>query len=305
MFRILSISSIIFIIVGCQEGGSAARNKIPVPAQQTSLQSDAYSIVERQDRQVKVTVLLTLIPVVVAFSFFVFIFYRSRREAFFKQQETEFRLGISELEMKALRAQINPHFIFNCLNSIHHYMHSSDVQLAGDYLIKFSQLIRYVLETSSSRMIGLPEDLEALRLYLELERLRMQGAFEFRITTSEISDPQSIYIPPMMMQPFVENAIWHGLSHKGPGGLIEIDVRIHNGMLQCLIEDNGKPNMPKASVMPGIKKTSMGMALINDRLKAVNRIFRTNAAFRMENRMNDPVAKEGTRIILVLPFEQE
>jgi LytS/YehU family sensor histidine kinase len=303
MYRISSVLLVIIIAaMGCTESHVTEKHK---KVSTIPLEGDVYSVIEKQDRQLKTTVLLTLVPVIVAFSFIVFIFYRAKRESFFKQQETEFRLGISELEMKALRAQINPHFIFNCLNSIHHYMHQFDVKLAGDYLIKFSQLIRYVLETSSSRMVTLVDDLEALRLYLELEQLRMQRSFEFQISTKGVPDFHSIYIPPMMMQPFVENSIWHGLNNTGQGGLIKIDISITGGMIQCLIEDNGKRNVKKNEVVlsPGIKKTSMGMSLINDRLAAVSRIYKTKAAFIMEDRMSDPTPEEGTRIILTLPFE--
>lgn len=267
--------------------------------------ADVSAFMEKQDRQLKLTVFLALIPVVVAFSFIVFIFYRARRESFFKQQETEFRLNIAELEMKVLRAQINPHFIFNCLNSIHHYMHQHELVHAGEYLIKFSQLIRYVLETSSSRMIALIDDLEALKIYLELEQLRVQRSFEFQIITHALLDIESICIPPMMIQPFVENSIWHGLNNTGSGGQINITINVNNDLLQCIIEDNGKRDQKKTEpvLTSTIKKTSMGMALIKDRLAVVSKIYDVKAEFRIEDRKNDPTPVEGTRIILLLPYD--
>src|SRR5687767_9669367 len=105
----------------------------------TSLNTLSSDIIAAQEQQIRTAVLFALVPVIVAFSFIVFIFHRAKREAFFRQKK-------AELEVKALRAQINPHFIFNCLNSIHHYMHRHSAQLSGDYLLKFSQLMRYVLE---------------------------------------------------------------------------------------------------------------------------------------------------------------
>ena len=261
---------------------------------------------EKQDQQVRIAVLFSLIPVVVAFSFIVFVFYRAKRESHFKQKEAEFKLNISELEMKALRAQINPHFIFNCLNSIHHYMHHHEALQAGEYLIKFSQLIRYVLETSSSRMVPLDDDLDALKAYVELEQLRLQSSFEFEVDKHDMDALQGIHIPPMMMQPFVENSIWHGLSGKGNGGHIKLSVSRKNDLMQCVIEDNGNRKHENAGTRLNsqIKKTSMGMSLIKDRLAVVSKIYHVNADFKMEDCLNDPIPTEGTRITLVLPFEE-
>lgn len=264
------------------------------------------TIVELQEEQIKTAILFALIPVTVSFLFVVFILYRSKREAFFKQRQMEFKLSLAELELKALRAQIDPHFIFNCLNSIHHYMRSNDVPLAGEYLVRFAQLIRYVLETSSFRMIPLQEDLDALRAYLELEQLRLQRSFEFSIDVSSIENTEQIYIPPMMIQPFVENSIWHGLNQRDSDGLLEILIQINDGLLVCTIQDNGRLKQNRRTDgIPGIKKTSMGMSLIDERIKAVNNIFKSNAGFRIEDRSNDPFPAHGTRAILKLPFEQD
>ncbi len=273
---------------------------------QEEMSTSAVTLLDPTNDHIQKTLLYSLIPVVVAFSFIVFIFYRAKRESFFKQKETELKLNISEVEMKALRAQINPHFIFNCLNSIHHYMYQHEVKQAGDYLIKFSQLIRYVLETSSSRLVSVSDDLEALKLYMELEQLRMQHAFEFELNTTSLKDLESIQIPPMMMQPFVENSIWHGLSNRGIGGKIKITLSKKEDMIQCVIEDNGQRNISKNDTILSstIKKTSMGMALIKDRLDVVSQIYKVKADFKMEDCMNDSSPNEGTRIILVLPFEE-
>ena len=215
-------------------------------------------------------------------------------------------MNISELELKALRAQINPHFIFNCLNSIHHYMNHHAVKQAGDYLVKFSQLIRYVLETSALRLVPLSNDLEALRSYIELEQLRMQNSFDYTVNVVSIDDLDTVHIPPMMMQPFVENSIWHGLAGKGSGGRIDITIEMIGDMIQCTIEDNGLRNrVREESMMPpgAIKKTSMGMALIKERLATVSQIYKVNADFKIEDKALDPTPGEGTRVLLNLPCE--
>lgn len=257
---------------------------------------------EKQEQQIRTAVFLGLIPVVVAFSFIIFLLYRSKRELLFKQKESEFRLNIAELEMKALRAQINPHFIFNCLNSIHHYMQQNNVRQAGEYLIKFSRLIRYVLETSSSRMVTVADDLDVLRIYMELEQLRLQGSFEFEIATESIADPDAIQIPPMILQPFVENSIWHGLSQRSRGGKIYIHLLKKNEMMQCVIEDNGERKEKSASSDSLMKKTSLGMSLIKDRLSVISKTCHVDASFTVEDRQHDPTPGEGTRIIIRLPF---
>ena len=254
--------------------------------------------------QIQISLLFSLIPVVVAFTFVVFIFYRAKREAFFKQKEAEMHLNACEIEMKALRSQINPHFIFNCLNSIHHFMHGNDIKSAGEYLVKFSQLIRYVLETSSSRMVPLEDDLSVLKMYMELEQLRLQHSFDFEIDTAALPQLKSIYVPPMMLQPFVENSIWHGLNQKGSGGKIYIRIYKENQMIQCVIEDNGTNSKKNIEPSVIIKKTSLGMALIKERLEVVNQIYQVKAGFEKEDRLMDSIPEPGTRIRLALPLEE-
>lgn len=277
-----------------------------VLTQQPDISSNAASLLEQQNAQIQKTLFFALIPVVVAFSFIVFIFYRAKRESHFKQKEAELKLNISELEMKALRAQINPHFIFNCLNSIHHYMHGNDVSKASEYLIKFSQLIRHVLETSSYRVIPLADDLQALKLYLELEQLRTDHSFEFEMHVSDKIDADAVQIPPLLIQPFIENSIWHGLNQRGKGGRIGIDITTDDKMLTCIIEDNGREAGVKESydLAHSVKKTSMGMALINDRLDVVNQRHHTKAGFTLVNLWNNKNEMEGKRVTLVLPYEE-
>jgi LytS/YehU family sensor histidine kinase len=131
------------------------------------------------------------------------VIYRSRRESDFRRRETELKLSKAEGELKALRAQINPHFIFNCLNSIHHFIQVQEPKQASDYLIKFSQLIRYVLESSAKKWVSLEEELDANKIYLDLERLRRQEDFSFDFKIDEGISPSTYLIPPMLIQPFL------------------------------------------------------------------------------------------------------
>ena len=160
--------------------------------------------------------LYTLPPFLIAFAFFFFVFSRQRREMAVQREKVE-------LEMRALRAQINPHFIFNCLNSIHHFILENETRLAGDYLVKFSYLMRRVLENSLQEMVSLEEDLKILETYIQLEQMRSGNHFQFEIQNG-LEDAESWVVPPLILQPIVENAILHGAMTNTSGGKIDIVV---------------------------------------------------------------------------------
>ncbi|MBL0018914.1 MAG: histidine kinase [Bacteroidetes bacterium] len=116
---------------------------------------------------------------------------------------------------------MNPHFIFNCLNSINSFILDNDQETASRYLIKFAKLIRLILENSNSKLIPLQSELDALKLYIEMEALRFEPKFSWQIDVDEEVAAHHVMVPPLILQPFVENAIWHGLLHKsGPGNLM-------------------------------------------------------------------------------------
>ena len=254
--------------------------------------------------EINLTFLFTLLPVVVAFVFVVFILYRARREAFFRERETAFRLSISELEMKVLRSQINPHFIFNCLNSIQHVMNRTNTATASDYLIKFSRLIRHVLEVSYERMIPLSDEIAALKLYMELEQLRTNGSFTFEFNIDSDINPDELYVPPLFIQPLVENSVWHGMGNRTSGGLINLSIEKSDSMVKWTIKDNG--NNPGAKREPYdlahfVKRSSRGISLINGRLEIINRVYGTQAEFKVETSRDG--INEGTVVTLTLPYE--
>ncbi|WP_113924676.1 sensor histidine kinase [Cognataquiflexum aquatile] len=250
--------------------------------------------------QIQRAVLLALVPVVVAFSFIVFVFYRAKRESLFRQKETEMKLAVAQVELKALRAQINPHFIFNCLNSIHHYMHQQDAAVAGNYLVKFSQLIRHVLESSTQRIVPLVDEIEANRIYMELEQLRMNNAFEFSIVWNDEINPEEVCIPPMLIQPFLENSIWHGISN---GGKVELEFGLlDRDHIRCIIRDNGKEHHEKSSIdlSTKVKKTSLGMTLMRERFDTLNQVSTGKAGFSFTEREN---GLPGKQVTIIIPFE--
>jgi LytS/YehU family sensor histidine kinase len=179
---------------------------------------------------------------------------------------------LAEMEMKALRAQMSPHFIFNSLNSINRYIVKSDPETASSYLTKFSKLMRLILENSNHKIITLEQELSALKLYIELEALRFNHKFRYVLHIDENVDASSIGVPPMIVQPFVENAIWHGLLQKEDTGELSIDVRRNDDVIQFMIEDNGigrKKAQELKSKSISLEK-SFGLKITTDRLKMAN-----------------------------------
>ncbi|MBK8228387.1 MAG: histidine kinase [Flavobacteriales bacterium] len=145
---------------------------------------------------------------------------------------------------------MNPHFIFNALTSINSYVQESERELASGFLTKFARLMRLVLENSRHNEVPLVQDLEALRLYMELEQSRMNGKFEFTIEVDSSIDQETALVPPLVMQPFVENAIWHGISRKEEKGHIRLTVSKDGKRLMMTVEDDGVGRQPRAGTAP-------------------------------------------------------
>jgi len=209
-------------------------------------------------------------------------FYKRKRDADQAKKDAELKAQVTDTELKALRAQMNPHFIFNSLNSISDYIARNETQAAGNYLTKFARLMRTILENSEEKEVPLAEDLEALEWYMQLEALRMNHKFTYTINVSADIDPQTAMIPPMILQPFVENSIWHGLSRKAGGnGHIKIEVRKDGQMLRCIVEDNGvgRSDVAISVAMPG--KTSLGMKITQSRIDVINQQKGTSASIQI------------------------
>jgi LytS/YehU family sensor histidine kinase len=180
---------------------------------------------------------------------------KDREVAELQQQKTE-------MEMQALRAQMNPHFIFNSLNSINRFILQNERQQASEYLTKFSKLVRMILQNSQAPLISLEAELEALGLYLEMEALRFNYHFDYKITTSKDLDIEVLQVPPLILQPYVENAIWHGLMHKEEKGHLNIEVLEKDDQLYFSISDNGigRQKARELASKTATKHKSMGSA---------------------------------------------
>lgn len=190
-------------------------------------------------------------------------------------KEVNFKQQLSELEIKALRAQINPHFLFNCMNSINRMILNNETEDASRYLTKFSKLVRLILENSETTTISLEKELSMLESYIQLEALRFKGKINYRIVLDESIDPEDTYLPSMVLQPFVENAIWHGLMHKESKekGMITIVIKEEGDRLLCTIEDNGV-GREKARILSEksvLKSKSLGMKITEERLRLLSK----------------------------------
>ena len=208
----------------------------------------------------------------------------------------------SELEMKALRAQMNPHFIFNCLNSINRYIISNEAQKAADYLTKFAKLIRIVLEQSGKSLVPLDDELNCLQLFMDLEAIRFHKPFQYEIEYKG-SDKRLVMIPSLLMQPFVENAIWHGLHPKSDGqGMIRISLHLDKEILHCEIMDNGVGRTARSGGENGQwSKKSMGILITGSRLKLADSKNLKEVGFSIEDLKDDNGKNAGTCVHLGIP----
>ena len=222
-----------------------------------------------------------------------------------KKIETELKQQATDLEMQALRAQMNPHFIFNCLSSINHFILKNQSEVASDYLTKFSRLIRHVLNNSRKPMITLEDELEMLRLYLDLERLRFKNKFDFNIIFKNEINESAIFIPPLLLQPFAENAIWHGMMNKEGRGQLDIELSRQKNILSCIISDNGvgrsKANELKSKSAE--KEKSMGVQITAERLALFNGEGNGFPFFEIEDINDEHGNTNGTRVILKIGIQ--
>jgi putative methionine-R-sulfoxide reductase with GAF domain len=210
---------------------------------------------------------------------------------------------MTEVEMHALRAQMNPHFIFNCLNSINRYIVKSDQVTASLYLTKFAKLIRLILDNSNNKNVILSHELEALKLYIEMEALRFDKKFSYSITVDHNVNADSIEVPPLIIQPYVENAIWHGLLHKDEPGCLHIHVSMpEENVLQCIIEDDGvgREKARELKSKTATTRKSLGMKLTEHRLNLLNNYAELNASIDIIDLRVADEAK-GTKVILKIP----
>jgi ligand-binding sensor domain-containing protein len=222
-----------------------------------------------------------------------------------QKKEFERKVEMSKIELKALRSQMNPHFVFNSLNSIQHYIVNSKSEEAIKYLSKFARLIRMILNYSDKPTVTVGEDLESLKLYIELEKMRFEDKFDYDIEVDASVELDYDIMPPMLMQPYVENAILHGLNPKPEKGLLNIRLRSENNFLICTITDNGIGREKSTAIKlgsPGKNHRSLGMKITEERLKILNEINASRLSVVITDNKTPEGKADGTKVELFIPL---
>lgn len=222
-----------------------------------------------------------------------------------QNEKERIRKKMIEMEQASLSAQMNPHFIFNCLNSIQQYVFEKDIFVVNKYITGFAKLIRTTLQNSTSTFISLAEETEYLLTYLELEKLRFKDKMDYSIEIDQ-GLKKEMLIPAMILQPYIENSIRHGIRHKLEGkGYVKIGmISSPENKLVCIIEDNGvgREKAKEYKTKEHIEYQSKGMSLTADRIKLINSIYGNQIKVEiidLENEFHEP---EGTRVIVEFPL---
>lgn len=210
---------------------------------------------------------------------------------------------LMELELKAVRSQLNPHFLFNSLNSVKSYLLKSSPQAAAEHLSRFAHLLRLILENSKEKLISLESELETLKLYIELEQERFDYSFDYEIIIDEHIDISEQMLPPLLIQPYVENAIWHGLLNKIQKGKLLIHINSCNNEVVIIVEDNGIGRQEAMAIRSRqkIKYKSIGMGITKDRIELMNKINSIGIRAEIEDVFNKEGRIAGTRVRITIP----
>ncbi|AWX45152.1 Histidine kinase [Flagellimonas maritima] len=273
------------------------QNRISSLEQERELSQSKYSLAVTEQQLFQETskrqkwLIYSLIFGIFLMALTTFLFYRSN-----KQQ----KLANNLLALKSLRTQMNPHFIFNALNSVNNYIAKSDERSANRFLSDFSVLMRSVLENSEEDFIPLSKELELLELYVKLEHSRFSDKFDFEISIDKKIDIDAFEIPPMLLQPYIENAIWHGLRYKEQKGFLKIGVdQITNEILEIKITDNGIGRKKSAALKTANQKKqkSKGMGNIKKRIQILNNMYKNKVDVSISDLLED---ETGTKVSLKL-----
>jgi ligand-binding sensor domain-containing protein len=224
----------------------------------------------------------------------------------YRQEEERLLIRkMSEMEHMALQSQMNPHFIFNCLNSIQQYIFDQDIFAANKYITGFSKLIRATLHNSSQSFISLASEISYLSNYLSLEKLRFKDKMDYSITIAPEIDPESVMIPPMLIQPYVENSMRHGLRHKTKGkGYIWIQMERSSTHFTIRIEDNGigREKASRYKTVEHIEYQSKGMTLTAERIGLMNSLYGEGIGVEVIDLKDETGAPMGTRVMVRFPL---
>lgn len=246
--------------------------------------------------------------IIACLALIIYVIVKLRVKAVRKQErlKSEHEKQLLELEAKALRSQMNPHFIFNCLNSIKSLIQEHHEEKSVTYLTTFSKLIRTLFNNADKKEITLYDEIETCKLYLQLEAMRFDSKFSYAVNVDETFDLKSILIPALIIQPFIENAIWHGIVPKENSGHVSVSVGRSNGNVEITIDDNGigreASHQNKGS--GNIGHQSKGVNLTQSRLELDNLLQQRQASLETIDKTNESGKATGTTVIIRLPQEE-
>ena len=223
----------------------------------------------------------------------------------YRQRLLEKQKRILTLEQDVLRTQMNPHFIFNALNSIKHYIINNEQKNAVHYLNKFSKLVRKILESSSVKEVSIQEELETMDLYMNIENIRFSNEINYDVNVDTDLDLSTIKVPPLVLQPFLENALWHGLSSKKGNKNITLSVfKPSSDFIQIDIEDNGIGRKASAKIKSNkvINRKSIGIELTKERLKNFIKDLKNPFSLVFKDLVDENKKPTGTKVALRIPI---
>ena len=236
---------------------------------------------------------------------YLFVIWRIAKIRKQEKLKSDLNAMLNESRMTALQAQMNPHFIFNAINSIQSFILNNETQNAYDYLAKFAKLVRLVLNNSKQNSISLKTEIETLELYVQMEKIRFKNSFVFKITFNEDEEEFSeISIPVMLIQPFIENAIWHGIMplKENKKGKIELRFYIHSNALEIQIEDNGIGRKQAQSLRSDKNHKSLGIQLVQERLALLDSNQSNKAQLQILDLNKDNESSSGTLVKIHIPL---
>ncbi len=229
--------------------------------------------------------------------------WRERRLVQEQEEKSDLRERIAASEMKALRSQMNPHFLYNSLNAIRLFVLQNDSDNADKYLVKFSRLMRLILENSRQEWVSIADELEQLTLYLELEQLRFDNKFDFVVEAHPSIAKNAVSIPPMIIQPYIENSILHGMAHKKTPGHIWVLIKPLDNGLQCTIDDDGVGRKKAAELKSRTVAShkSMGLKVTEERLQLISQQSGQAGGVEVIDKTDEVGQSTGTTVVIQLP----
>jgi LytS/YehU family sensor histidine kinase len=208
-------------------------------------------------------------------------------------------------QQRLLRTQMNPHFLFNSLASIQNYIIKEKPALASDYLSRFSKLVRQILNNSVEEWVPLEDEIESIENYLELQKVRHRDMFDYTIDVDEEIDPESILVPPMLAQPFIENSIEHGFKHKEVKGHMQIRFELNGKLIRFVLEDDGVGRETAMQILQEQNKDhrSMSTEITRERLQLLSKKGRHKLRLAITDLKDEQRQAKGTKVVFDFPFK--